>query len=98
MREGMMMKLGTVMGAWLSVAMMAAASDDWPQFRGPNGDGHSDATGLPVTWSEKENVRWKTEIPGTGWSSPVVLGKQIWMTTAQEDGKSLRAVCVNRET
>lgn len=74
------------------------ASEDWPQFRGPAGDGHSDATGLPLTWSETENVRWKTEIPGEGWSSPVVLGRQVWMTTALEDGRSLHAVCVDRET
>ncbi|MFA5192113.1 MAG: pyrrolo-quinoline quinone, partial [Verrucomicrobiia bacterium] len=74
------------------------ASDDWPQFRGPAGDGHSDAKGLPLTWSETENVRWKTAIPGEGWSSPVVLGRQIWMTTALDDGRSLHAVCVDRET
>lgn len=74
------------------------ASEDWPQFRGPAGDGHSDAKGLPLTWSETENVRWKTSIPGEGWSSPVVLGQQVWMTTALDDGRSLHAVCVDRET
>lgn len=72
------------------------ASDDWPQFRGPNGDGHSDAVGLPLTWSETENVKWKVAIPGEGWSSPVILGNQVWMTTALDGGKSLRAVCVSR--
>ena len=80
------------------LAAAAVASEDWPQFRGPAGDGHSDATGLPLTWSETENVRWKTAIPGEGWSSPVVLGRQVWMTTAIEDGHSLRAICVDRET
>ena len=80
------------------LAAAAFASEDWPQFRGPTGDGHSNATGLPLTWSETENVRWKTAIPGEGWSSPVVLGRQIWMTTATEEGHSLRAVCVDRET
>ena len=80
------------------LAAVAVASDDWPQFRGPAGDGHSDATRLPLTWSETENVRWKTAIPGEGWSSPVVLGGQVWMTTALEDGRSLRAICVDRET
>ena len=76
----------------------AFASEDWPQFRGPTGDGRSDSTGLPLTWSETENVRWKTAIPGEGWSSPVVLGRQVWMTTATEDGHSLRALCADRET
>ena len=42
------------------LAAAVVASEDWPQFRGPAGDGHSDATGLPLTWSETENVRWKT--------------------------------------
>jgi len=79
-------------------AAVAFASEDWPQFRGPTGDGHSDSTGLPLTWSETENVRWKTAIPGEGWSSPVVLGRQVWMTTATEDGHSLRALCADRET
>ncbi len=58
--------------------------DDWPQFRGPGGDGHADATGIPVSWSEKENVDWKTAIEGRGWSSPVVFDNQIWLTTALE--------------
>jgi len=67
----------------LGLAVSAvAASDDWPEFRGPGGQGHSDATGLPLRWSETENVAWKVPIEGRGWSSPVVLGDAIWMTTA----------------
>lgn len=68
---------------------------NWPQFRGPRGDGQSPNTGLPLTWSETENIRWKTPIHGKGWSSPVVWGDQIWMTTATEDGTQLFAVCVD---
>ena len=64
------------------LAYTTAASDDWPEFRGPDGQGHSDATGLPLNWSESENVAWKTPVEGRGWSSPVVLGNQVWMTTA----------------
>jgi outer membrane protein assembly factor BamB len=74
----------------------ASAGDDWPQFRGPTGQGESDAIGLPVTWSETENVAWKTPIPGQGWSSPTVLGNQVWLTTAVEEGHSLHAMCFNR--
>jgi outer membrane protein assembly factor BamB len=71
---------------------------DWPEFRGPTGQGLSDERGLPLTWSENRNVRWKTAIPGRGWSSPAIQGDQIWLTTATEEGKSLRAICVDRQT
>lgn len=76
----------------------ALAGDSWPQFRGPTGDGHADATGLPLTWSETQNVVWKTPIHGRGWSSPVVLDGQVWMTTATEDGLEMSAVCVDLES
>lgn len=71
---------------------------DWPQFRGPTGQGVSDEKGLPLTWSETKNVRWKVAIPGRGWSSPVIQGDRIWLTTATEEGKSLRAIAVDRNT
>lgn len=80
------------------LAPAARAEDEWPQFRGPGGQGHSDATGLPLTWSETENVAWKTPIPGKGWSSPVIGGNRIWLTTALDDGHSLRAICVDRQS
>lgn len=67
----------------------------WNQFRGPRGDGKSHAESLPVEFSETKNVRWKTAIPGKGWSSPVVWDKQIWLTTGREDGTELFAVCVD---
>jgi outer membrane protein assembly factor BamB len=76
----------------------AVAGDNWPQFRGPRGESRSDATGLPVKWSEKENVAWKTEIHGKGWSSPVIWGNQIWLTTAREDGKEFFALCIDRDS
>ncbi len=74
------------------------AEENWPEFRGSHGDGHSDATGLPLTWSETENIRWKTPIHGKAWSSPVIWGQQVWLTTASEDGKHLFAVCVDRDS
>ena len=52
------------------LAPLARAGDAWPQFRGPDGQGHAAAKGLPVLWSETENIRWKVPIPGLGWSSP----------------------------
>ena len=77
---------------------MTFASDEWPQFRGPDGQGHSDSTNLPLHWSEQQNIKWKTAIPGQGWSSPVISDGQIWMTTASDDGKSMRAICVARDS
>lgn len=90
----------------LSLLLLAFASParaDWPQFRGPFGDGHvsaaSDTTplGLPLQWSETENVKWKTEIPFRGWSTPAVLGKQTWLTTATLDGHDFFALCVDAQ-
>src|SRR6266850_2412591 len=80
---------------FLSTPILA---EDWPQFRGPTGQGHSAEQGLPLAWSETKNVRWKVAIPGKGWSSPVIQGDRIWLTTATEDGKSLRAVSVDLNT
>lgn len=79
-------------------AVIAGADDSWPQFRGPRGDGVTDSKGLPVTWSETENVRWKTAIHGKAWSSPVILGDQVWLTTANADGKAFYAVGLDRKS
>jgi outer membrane protein assembly factor BamB len=81
----------------LSGALMRGA-ENWPQFRGPDGTGHSDARGLPLQWSETRNVVWKTPIHDRGWSSPVIYGKQIWLTSASKDGKELFVFCVDRDT
>jgi outer membrane protein assembly factor BamB len=73
-------------------------ADRWPEFRGPTADGHAEATDLPLHWSETANVRWKTRIHDKGWSSPVIWGGQVWLTTATADGKQLFAVCLDRAT
>src|SRR5262247_2506807 len=80
------------------LALLLLPDSDWPQFRGPTGQGVSEEKGLPLEWSETKNVRWKIAIPGKGWSSPVVQGDRIWLTTATEEGKSLRALSINRNT
>ncbi|MFP6633174.1 MAG: PQQ-binding-like beta-propeller repeat protein [Planctomycetota bacterium] len=69
---------------------------DWPQFRGPDGQGHSQAEGIPTSWSETDNIAWKTRIPGEGWSSPVISDNQIWLTSSKKKGLSLHAICVDR--
>lgn len=72
------------------------AADNWPQFRGPGGQGIAEAGRLPATWSEKENIAWKTAIHGKAWSSPVVWGDQVWLTTATENGRELSVLCVDK--
>lgn len=75
-----------------------APSSDWAQFRGPTMQGVSDATGLPEVLDEKQNVAWKVPIHGKAWSSPVVAGGDVWMTTATPDGKELSVVRVGAKT
>ncbi len=82
----------------LSFCSLASASN-WPEFRGPNQNGHALVTAKPpMTWSETNNVKWKTPIHGKAWSSPVVWGKQIWFTTATPDAKQLSVVCVDADS
>jgi outer membrane protein assembly factor BamB len=73
-------------------------AEDWPQFRGPTGQGHSVERNLPLDWSESRNVLWKRAVPGRGWSSPVVADGRVWMTTATENGESLRALAFDVAT
>ena len=55
---------------------------DWPQFRGPTGQGVAESATLPTEWDKTKNVTWRTEVPGLGWSSPVVVGGKVYLTTA----------------
>jgi len=73
----------------------AVAGENWPQFLGPDGNGTTDSIGLPLAWSEHENVAWKTPVHGHGWSSPVVWKNQVWLTTATEDGRQMFALCID---
>lgn len=80
-----------------ATAVCAAAGEDWPQFRGPSGQGISAETGIPHEWNETRNIRWKTALPGTGWSSPAIVGNRIWLTTATDSNRavSLRLLSVD---
>jgi outer membrane protein assembly factor BamB len=84
----------TVLG--LFVLQVPLFGNEWRQFRGPDGQGHAEkVVGLPTTWSETENITWKTPVPGRGWSSPVFDGTTIWLTTAIENpltGEALEKV------
>jgi outer membrane protein assembly factor BamB len=70
----------------------AAATDQWPQFRGTRGGIADDDPALPDRWSETENVVWKTDIPGLGWSSPIVWGEHVFVTTAISSGAEVAPV------
>jgi outer membrane protein assembly factor BamB len=91
----------TVLFVLLALAVAGLAAEDWPQFRGPTGQGYSTESQLPLTWSEKQHIAWKVPVPGSGWSSPVVADGRVWLTTAREAGRSelsLRAVAFDVAT
>src|SRR5574341_1172217 len=90
----------TVASLFIAIAAASARGDDWPQFRGPTGQGHSAESGLPLEWSETNNVKWKTAVAGLGWSSPVVADGRVWLTTAvtEKSEASLRAVALDVAT
>ena len=97
-RKPSIFSLCAFVSLWLISA--GAIAEDWPQFRGPTGEGHSTETGLPLDWSETRNVKWKVPVPGSGWSSPVVSGGRVWLTSAVRDRNtaSLRAIAFDVET
>ncbi len=80
------------------LSCFAVGEENWPQFRGPGGQGISDAKNLPLQWSETQNVKWKTPIHGRAWSSPVIWKDQIWLTAATEEGKELSVLCVDKNS
>lgn len=82
------MRIRTLAAIGAAVLLLAApaAASDWPEFRGPDGQGHSAESGLPAEWSEDRNVEWKTPVRGRGWSTPVVVDGRIWLTTGTAEG------------
>ena len=83
---------------WIALVCGTMAGENWTSYRGPTEQGICDSADLPVRWSEKENVVWKTPIPGKAWSSPVIWGDRIWLTNAIEDGTQLSAICVDKKS
>lgn len=75
-----------------------ATAGEWPGWRGPRGDGHCDESNIPTTWSQTENVAWKTAVPGKGHSSPVIWGDRIFLTTALEKKRQRVLLCLERRT
>ena len=85
---------GLLLASFLPIGI--AQGEDWPRFRGPSGQGISREEGIPLQWSATSNIRWKTAVPGEGWSSPIVLGDRVFVTTALEGGSSLHLLCLDR--
>ena len=79
-----------------SAVVVPTSAENWTRFRGANGQGVSAESNLPVEWSSTENVAWKTPIPGEAWSSPIVIENSVFLTTATEEGKVCRVICVDR--
>src|SRR5262245_48211470 len=87
----------------------ALGAADWPRFRGPDGSGTSAEKGLPLTWSAKDSVAWKTDLPGAGASSPTFFGNRIFLTAwtgyavpgqpgGAESDLRLHLICLDRKT
>lgn len=95
LRTGLFLGLATL----AQLASHPLSAHDWPEFRGPTGQGLSPAGNVPIRWSGTENVAWKTAIPGSGWSSPVLVDGRLYLTTAKsEEGSkrlSLAALCLD---
>src|SRR6187402_2375244 len=85
--------------AWLLTVSVCLA-EDWPGWRGPRGDGTSTEKQVPVQWdaAKAEGMVWKTPIPGDGHSSPIVLGKRIFVSTALLDSKERVLLCLDRDS
>ena len=77
---------------------LSSRDDNWTHFRGSDLRGIAAVESVPVTWDDDTNIKWKTSVHGRGWSSPVVFGNQVWVTTATPDGKELYAVCLDFRT
>jgi outer membrane protein assembly factor BamB len=87
---------------WVAAGLLllaaGAGAEEWPGWRGPRGDGTSKETDFPLRWSRTENVLWKTPVPGTGHSSPVVWGDRIFLTTCLEKKEQRVLLCLDRQS
>jgi outer membrane protein assembly factor BamB len=90
------MRTASVLLTLLMAVRCTAAGSDWPQWRGPNLDGHSSETNIPLKWSTGENIAWKVSIGGRGHSSPIVVGDRIFLTTCMEEQKTRVLLCLDR--
>ena len=76
---------------------LSASADNWPSFRGPTRQGLSVEREVPLNWSAESNIVWKTEVPGQGWSSPIVWGDRLFVTSATDNGTKCHVLCFDRK-
>ena len=79
-----------------SFVSLSLLAENWPGWRGPNGDGISSEINVPIKWSRTENIVWKTAIPGKGHSSPIVWEDRVFLTTCLSDRKDRLLICLDR--
>ena len=89
---------GSVMLFITTVMVSSLSAADWPQFRGPGGQGSTGEENLPLVWSDTENIAWRTGLPGRGRSSPIVFGDRVFATTGIEEDLTRRVLCFDRRT
>jgi outer membrane protein assembly factor BamB len=88
-----------ILWIFVMISLVGKSQDNnWTHFRGSRLNGISNVETVPVKWSDDSGFMWKTEIHGKGWSSPVIYGNQIWLTTASDDGKELFVMCLDFRT
>ncbi len=79
-------------------ATLVVHAEKWPQFRGPTAQGISTDKNPPLTWSATENIAWKTELAGESWSSPVIWGDRVFVTTVADGGESCHVLSLDRQS
>lgn len=96
-----MMRINQTLAMLLALSLVATSvvlAEEWPCFRGPTRQGISQETDVPLQWSATENIAWSLVIPGEGYSSPIVYGNRVYVTTATDEGETLRLLCVDAMT
>lgn len=77
---------------------MAAAADNWPQWRGPYANGSSSEKSLPSDWSKTQNVAWSAEMAGPSAATPVIWGDQVFLSSTDKSARTLLALCLDRRS
>jgi outer membrane protein assembly factor BamB len=98
MKHKRSIRIYLIIALFFSILSTQAQQDNWTHFRGSNLNGIATVAKAPVVWNDSTNIMWKTDIEGKGWSSPVVYGNQIWLTTAIDNGKKMIGVCLDIDT
>ena len=98
LRKPVLCRFAALFSLSILFARAARCGENWTSYRGPTDQGHCDSPRPPLRWSERENVVWKTAISGKAWSSPVIWGDRIWLTTAPEDGRELLAISLDKNS